>query len=261
VASVENPLGVCSVFENDRPVVTCPVRFRQDWLVIEDAAKFFFLPGTTWTALREVRLDDADGSSAGHIDFVLVALDDQGNVSDFGALEVQAVYISGNVSKPFAHYIQNRKQNHNFAWKGNVRPDYLSSSRKRLVPQLIYKGGILMAWSKKIAVSLQDTFFATLPQLPVVPPEEADVAWFIYKFEYDANAKIYQMVRDRTVYTRFKAALDEITTPQVGSVEGFIKNLQSQLLTDKKIYPPVTLELFEPVHEEDEVTTDDEDFE
>jgi hypothetical protein len=69
------------------------------------------------------------------------------------------------------------------------------------------------------------------------------------------------MVRDRTVYTRFKAALDEITTPQVGSVEGFIKNLQSQLLTDKKIYPPVTLELFEPVHEEDEVTTDDEDFE
>ena len=29
-----------------------------------------------------------------------------------------------------------------------VAPDYLSSSRKRLVPQLIYKGSILKAWGK-----------------------------------------------------------------------------------------------------------------
>ena len=47
------PLGVCSVFHGDSPspVITCPVRFREDWLIAEDAAAFFFSPGTQWTSL------------------------------------------------------------------------------------------------------------------------------------------------------------------------------------------------------------------
>ena len=32
----ENPLGVCSVFEQDHAVVTCPIRFRQNWLVVDE---------------------------------------------------------------------------------------------------------------------------------------------------------------------------------------------------------------------------------
>jgi len=34
---------------------------------------------------------------------VLVAYDDAGKVVDFGALEIQAVYISGNVREPFEY--------------------------------------------------------------------------------------------------------------------------------------------------------------
>ena len=34
------------------------------------------------------------------------------------------------------------------------RPDFLSSSRKRLAPQLMFKGGILNYWEKKMAVAL-----------------------------------------------------------------------------------------------------------
>ena len=34
------------------------------------------------------------------------------------------------------------------------RPDYLSSSRKRLAPQLIFKGGILKTWGRKQAVAV-----------------------------------------------------------------------------------------------------------
>lgn len=45
--SVQNPLGVCSVFARDgEPTITCPIRFRQDWLIAEDAASFFFPAGT-----------------------------------------------------------------------------------------------------------------------------------------------------------------------------------------------------------------------
>ncbi|MCS6848681.1 MAG: NotI family restriction endonuclease [Anaerolineae bacterium] len=101
----KNPLGVCSIYHENEPVITCPVRFREDWIVADHAADFFFERGTRWTSLTEVRLNDANGKSAGNIDVVLVAYDESGKVIDFGALEIQAVYISGNVREPFERYM------------------------------------------------------------------------------------------------------------------------------------------------------------
>ncbi|MGB9804950.1 NotI family restriction endonuclease [Desulfofundulus sp.] len=149
-----DPLGVCSVFEGDKIAITCPTRFNQNWLALGEAARFFFNPDSKWTALREVPLKDRNGRNAGNIDFVLVRVDDENKILDFGSVEVQAVYISGNVRKPFEYYMSDRVGRKNMIWKStNVRPDYLSSSRKRLAPQLIYKGGILKAWGEKASGS------------------------------------------------------------------------------------------------------------
>ena len=139
----KDPLGVCSIYDGDQLAITCPIRFRQDWLIVEEAANFLFPEDTEWTSLQEIRLNDAQGKTAGNIDFVLVAYDDEGQIIEFGSLEVQAVYISGNVRQPFAQYMSDRRANQNMIWKStNVRADYLSSSRKRLVPQMLYKGSI-----------------------------------------------------------------------------------------------------------------------
>jgi hypothetical protein len=162
----ENPLGVCSVYDNSKVVITCPVRFRQDWLIAEDAAAFFFPVDSSWTSLTEIRINDIYGRSAGNIDVVLVAYDKAGRILDFGALEVQAVYISGNIRKAFEYYIEDPKVHANIDWTRQhhyPRPDYLSSSRKRLAPQLIYKGGILHTWGKRQAVAVDSNFFSTLP--------------------------------------------------------------------------------------------------
>jgi Restriction endonuclease NotI len=139
-------LGVCSVFHENEVVITCPIRFRQGWLIADDAADFFFPTEATWTTLTEVRLKDADGVSAGNIDIVLCAYVKTGKIYDFGALEVQAVYISGNVRNPFEHYMEAPTKNADMDWtveENDPRPDDLSSSRKRLAPQLIFKGGII----------------------------------------------------------------------------------------------------------------------
>ena len=91
-----------------------------------------------------------------------------GKVYDFGALEIQAVYISGNVRDPFEHFMKDPKARASMDWSNQPnypRPDYLSSSRKRLAPQLLFKGGILHGWRKKIAVALNKSFFDTLPKL------------------------------------------------------------------------------------------------
>lgn len=227
-----DPLGVCSIFDGEQPVITCPVRFRQDWLIAGDAARFFFPPETRWTTLTEVRLTDRNGRSAGNIDVVIVAHDHNGKVLDFGSLEVQAVYISGNVRLPFAEYMSDRQTNIALDWRGEQywpRPDYLSSSRKRLMPQLLYKGGILSGWGKKQAVAVQSTFFATLPELQEVPPEEAELAWLLYDLEFDPTQNRYQLVHSRTVHTTFDAAVRRITTAEAGPIAAFVEHLQEKL--------------------------------
>lgn len=232
-----DPLGVCSIFDQSGAVtITCPVRFRQEWLILDDAAAFFFPPGVKWTSLAEVRLTDANDKQAGNIDVVLVAYDDLGQLVDFGAVEVQAVYISGNIRRPFAHYMQNPKRRANMDWtkeRHYPRPDYLSSSRKRLVPQLLYKGGILNAWGKKQAVVLNRGFFETLPTLDPVSPQAADMAWLVYDLVLEPGANVYRLQHVETVYTQFGPALNRIATTTPGSLDDFTAALQTRL--DEKL--------------------------
>ena len=226
----KDPLGVCSIFEGDHVAITCPIRFRQEWLIVEDAADFLFGSNTSWTSLQEIRLNDAHGKSAGNIDFVLVAYDEAGQITDFGSLEVQAVYISGNVRLPFVQYMTNRPANKDMIWTTtNVRADYLSSSRKRLVPQMLYKGTIFQIWQKKQAAALHRTFYNTLPELPEVAQNEANISWLIYDLEFVQEQNLYQLVLHKVVYTQFDPALQKITMPQAGPIEEFVRGLQTRL--------------------------------
>ena len=239
----KNPLGVCSIYQENEPVITCPIRFREDWIIADDAASFFFDETATWSSLTEVRLNDSNGKSAGNIDVVLVAYDNNGKVYDFGALEIQAVYISGNVREPFEHYMEDPRGRASMNWAGEPnypRPDYLSSSRKRLAPQLLFKGGILHNWKRKIAVALNKSFFATLPSLKKVPKSDADIEWLIYDLELikgkGREPGRYYLKKVDEVFTEFEPALLSITTPLPGKVEDFIKLLQEKL--DEQLETP-----------------------
>ncbi|MDP8244771.1 MAG: NotI family restriction endonuclease [Candidatus Hinthialibacter antarcticus] len=245
-----DPLGVCSINHEGAPVITCPVRFREDWLITDDAADFFFPDCTDWTSLTEVRLVDYYEKSAGNIDVVLAAYNSDGHVYDFCSLEIQAVYISGNIRDPFKAYMADYKNQSNFDWSGQPkypRPDYLSSSRKRLAPQLLFKGGILHAWNKKMAVALNKGFFETLPTLKPVSKEEAEIAWLIYDLEPDQTKLILKKVD--IIYTKFKNALDSITKSKPGNIDAFMNILQNKV--DKKLEtPPVNKTIENPIESE-----------
>jgi hypothetical protein len=234
-----NPLGVCSVNHNKTAVITCPIRFREEWLIVENAAKFFFNEKSEWTSLTEVKLLDRNGESAGNVDLVLVSYDDKGQLTDFASLEVQGVYISGNLRNPFDAYI--KKPSNKFHWHKGYnypKPDYLSSSRKRLIPQMLYKGGIFKTWNKKQAVALQKSFFDTLPKLPTVKKERAEIAWFLYNLILNKNTKQYNLTLVDTIYTEFKPALLRVTTPKPGNVSDFINVLQDKLDERLESNPP-----------------------
>ncbi|MBI3793255.1 MAG: hypothetical protein HY280_00830 [Nitrospinae bacterium] len=248
----KNPLGVCSIFHKNHPVITCPIRFREDWIITDDAARFFFKEGTKWSSLTEVRLNDKNGKSAGNIDVILVAYDKNGKVVDFGALEVQAVYISGNVRDPFEHYMEKPSERGLMDWSKQPRyprPDFLSSSRKRLAPQLLFKGGILHNWKRKCAVALDKRFFSTLPTLKKVAQSKADMAWFIYDLELkedkNTGAPKYRLKVVDEIYTEFTSSLFSITTPLQGNVGDFVKLLQEKL-DDKLENPPINKTIENP---------------
>jgi hypothetical protein len=227
--SIEFPLGVCSLYHKNEAVIVCPVRFREDWNIVTDAAKFLLKGSPNWTHVGEVRLKDKQGKSAGNIDYVLVSYDDKGRVVDFGSLEVQAVYISGNLTGPFSAYLEDPSPD--FEWKNAFKypkPDYLSSSRKRLIPQIIAKGSILNQWHKKQAVALQTSFYKTMTPFEEVNEDESDFALFLYDlFPNDNGGLSLKLVS--VIYTTFKIALENIAKFEAGPIEIFTKILQRKL--------------------------------
>jgi len=228
--SIEFPLGVCSLNHKGKQIIICPIRFREDWIIISDAANFIFEGKTTWTHVGEIRVKDKHGKSAGNIDYVLVSYDYKGRVLDFGSLEVQAVYISGNLTGPFTAYLENPTQDFSFSQAFKYpKPDYLSSSRKRLIPQIIAKGSILNQWNKKQVVALQTSFYNTLPVLPEFERAESDFAFFLYDLVPDKKTKVLSLKLQRIVYTKFASALEQIAKFEAGSITLFTEILQKKL--------------------------------
>jgi len=251
--SIQNPLGVCSIFQGNDLVITCPVRFRQNYSILSDAGRFFF-GDEKFVALTEVRLSDKFGKAAGNIDIVLAVLNDNKSVADFGAIEVQAVYISGNISNGFQNYIRNPEQNCKIDWpvKNYPKPDYLSSSRKRLAPQLIFKGGVLHQWGKKTVVVLHRGFFEQLPSLETVSEQDAEIGWMIYDLKRDKATGTYQLNLSNTLFTKFETALSRITTPKTGDIHNFMATLEKRIKAGKLFGTPPSSPV-EPVVEPIEI--------
>lgn len=237
--SIQNPLGICSIFQGNNLVITCPIRFRQNYSILSDAGRFFF-GNQKFIALTEVRLSDKTGKAAGNIDIILAVLNANKCVTDFGAIEVQAVYITGNISNGFQNYIDKPEQRYSSDWpaKNYPKPDYLSSSRKRLAPQLIFKGGILHQWEKKTAVVVHRGFFEQLPTLETSREQEADIAWMIYDLKRDKTTNTYQLSQFDIQYTKFESALSKITTPETGDIHSFTERLEKRIRNGKLFGTP-----------------------
>lgn len=237
-SSATDPIGVCTIFDGNKIVSTCPIRFRDDFRIVSDAADFFFA-SSNYVAVTEARLKDLHGKSAGNIDIVIATLNKNGEITDFGAVEVQAVYITGNVRNVFDKYMENPEKNQHMAWPARNYPALITClPRERLAPQLIYKGGILHKWGKKMAVVVDENFFAQLPTLKEVDKESADIAWMVYDFQKKGGR--YSLRKKTIRYTQFESALATITTPEVGNPNSFVEYLKDRIARGKIMGMPTS---------------------
>ena len=164
-------------------VVTCPHRFDEAGMLAQWLAEIVgFEPVTTQIA-REVPFMQAVANpdrAAGRIDLVLAQT--AGDGLDWYGLEIQAVYFSGSgMNSEFSRLSHDAHPQPPFPDQVR-RPDWRSSSAKRLMPQLQVKVPTLRRWGKKLAVAVDRAFFDALggPSTnPVHDLDEGEVLWLV----------------------------------------------------------------------------------
>ena len=172
--------GVISTAEGP-PVIVCPNRFEQDTMLVGWLGEIVGFHPKDLQLAREVPFMQSVVTQrpAGKIDLILAA--DQHELKWFG-LEIQAVYFSGDrMSKEFIA-LQKSDRNRPPYPLGKRRPDWRSSSAKRLMPQLQVKGPTLRRWHSKIAVAVDMPFFDSMGGPSANPShdlDDGDVIWLI----------------------------------------------------------------------------------
>jgi len=167
---------------------------------------------------------EADFKDVGRIDHVLMNPD----TKDWCALEIQAVYFSGGaMGAEFAAIRQSTSPTIPFP-VGSRRPDDRSSGPKRLLPQLQTKVPSLRRWGKKMAVVIDEGFFASLGPMRNVPHvSNADIIWFVVRFDESTGRPV--LAQGPIHRTRLEDAIDGLTGGEPVSKEEFERRIEEKL--------------------------------
>jgi len=241
--------GVCSLRQYQKigdglvfgigPVITtCPQRFLESGAVFQWVGRTL-LQTEDPIVLGEIgfldRLrpqespqsdDDDSRDFIGRIDNVLVHPTSE--PMDWCALELQAVYFSGkSMSNEFRMLAEGQSETLQFPAKQR-RPDWRSSGPKRLLPQLQTKVPTIRTWGKKMAVVIDEAFFASLINLEREPyPSNAEVAWFVVG--YDSKPKGWTLVPREVVFTKLEPSVKALTGGVPLSKERFEQQLRFKI--------------------------------
>ena len=148
------------------PVVVCPRRFQESQVLIRWLAEIVGIDADNTYVAREVPFmrGTRTGKPAGKIDLVIAGPEEPSlrSAGRWYGLEIQAVYFSGEgMTSEFERMLDDNRAAPPFP--GRVRrPDWRSSSAKRLMPQLEIKVPTLRRWSSKVAVAVDKPFFESM---------------------------------------------------------------------------------------------------
>lgn len=206
--------------------VTCPYRFHENkevflWvgeqiLDIKNnddlifSKEIYFLENPN-QVLHGQDKSEEQSENVGRIDLILVDKKSlHSNYLNWCALEIQAVYFSGEgMNSQFNSILGHSDETFPFP-NASRRPDYRSSGPKRLMPQLQIKIPSLRRWGKKMAVVIDNHFFNWIGQMEEVRDvSNSDIVWFVVGF--DEQGKKAALHRNKMSYTTLERAIDGLT--------------------------------------------------
>lgn len=191
--------------------------------------------------------DSEGGDDVGRIDMVLVSTQTPpGAPMEWAALEIQAVYFSGNAMRGEFKAFEDTSVDWLIYPPGKRRPDYRSSGPKRLMPQLQIKVPTLRRWGKKMAVVVDRAFFDSIGEMDNVNDiSNADIAWFIVRFEEVDGGLRTRIVRDEVRYTTLERSVEGLTGGKPVPLTVF----ESRINTKKPASPSEAIDLL--THEDE----------
>ena len=166
---------------------------------------------------------------AGKIDIV-VAKTSNGGLRWYG-LEIQAVYFSGAGMR--TEFVRLQDDDHQSPPFPNAvrRPDWRSSSAKRLMPQLQIKVPTLRRWGSKIAVAVDRPFFESIggpSRAPSKDINDGDIIWLIPELSRGSDG-CYQLSRGHWEVLTLEATCDKLLSAKTIRREAFEKELKDKL--------------------------------
>jgi hypothetical protein len=220
---------------NPAPRATCPSRFEEGGEIYRWISEVLLgnpnaVPVGQVPFLKRVPTMGGDevssGEWVGRIDNVLIV--PETNPLQWCAVEVQAVYFSGDsMARDFQAIRSHQGDSLPFP-AGRRRPDYRSSGPKRLMPQLQIKVPTLRRWGKKMAVVIDEAFFNNMGCMRTVSDlSNADVAWFVVRF--DESSGTPRLTRGTVCLTELEEAVSGLTAGRPVAQDVFEQGIRARL--------------------------------
>jgi len=232
-----DPLGICSFSDGNEAASVCPVRFLEDNRIFRDAAELAFGHGAVFEIFPEIKILKIPNTKTNHekkigkVDYVIGQVVDH-KITDFAAVEVQAVYFSGGEMRTFFNrYLTGENLDINDSSRGM---DFRSSAQKRLVPQLQLKVPVFRRWGKKFFVVVDSVFFSELPKFSTTSKANSEVTWLAYPIKKDGFD--YKLSKPKIVHSEWdeiRNSLREGTPPDPNEIlQELQKKYNSKLKLD-----------------------------
>ena len=209
----------------------CPSRFEEGNLLLHWLADIVGFPVDEAMVAREVPFMRGTGTAraAGKIDLI-VARNLEGALSWYG-LEIQAVYFSGRGMQSEFLALE-ADQNPTAPFPNAVRrPDWRSSSAKRLMPQLQVKVPTLRRWGSKIAVAVDQPFFDSIGGPSPEPSRDlndGDIIWMIPEM-YRPGDDLFRLRRGHWEVLTLEDSSNRLLAAETVRREAFEQALRSKL--------------------------------
>jgi hypothetical protein len=196
-----------TILETPEPVVLGPIPFLQ----------------------RELS-EGRDGKQAvGEIDHVLVR--PEGEPLCWCALEIQAVYFSGDSMRGEFQALGEATDASVPFPRGHRRPDFRSSGPKRLMPQLQIKVPALRRWGKRMAVVVDAAFFGAMSPMETVSDlSNCDIAWFVVRYAQDGAET--HLRADSVHLTTLERAVEGLTAGRTVDQRTFEQTIRARLAAE-----------------------------
>jgi hypothetical protein len=219
---------------------TCPSRFEQnsaiyDWIGETLLGNSTAVPIGQVNFLERMPLmrnrpnpgeEQIKAEEVGRIDNVLIVPNSEPLL--WCPVEIQAVYFSGRRMELEFESLRAEVAPEIPFPAAHRRPDYRSSGPKRLMPQLLVKVPTLRRWGKKMAVVIDEDFFAELGRMDRVPDiSNCDVAWFIVRFEENRDA--FTVQRKEVFLTTLESSQSGLVAAKPVSKEQFERRIRTKL--------------------------------